>query len=291
MSGGQRSRLALAALLLAQPTALLLDEPTNHLDDDAVRYLRDELRGWRGPVVFASHDRAFLDEVATSLLDIDPARGGPTRFTGNYTDYLAAKSAERERWERQFEAEKDEQHRLEQTVAVTARTMHADQGPRDNDKFIRNFKRATLDRSVSRKVRNAQGRLEDLREHRVRKPDAVLRFAGIPHGSHALGDGETLVSMTDATVAGRLREQTLAIGARERLLVTGPNGAGKSTMLGVLAGRLAATGGSVLRRKGLQVALLEQDVRFRDPRAPHPPCTRMRWACAAPKRCRSRTSA
>ncbi len=105
--------------------------------------------------------------MATSLLDIDPARGGPTRFTGNYTDYLAAKAAERERWERQFEAEKAEQRRLEQVVAVTARAVHADQGPRDNDKFVRNFKQATLDRSVSRKVRNAQGRLDDLRDRRV----------------------------------------------------------------------------------------------------------------------------
>jgi macrolide transport system ATP-binding/permease protein len=265
VSGGQRSRLALAALLVARPTALLLDEPTNHLDDAAVGYLRDELRAWRGPVVFASHDRAFLDEVATSLLDIDPARGGPNRFTGNYTDYLAAKAAERERWERQFADEKAEQRRLEQVVAVTARSVHADQGPRDNDKFVRNFKQATLDRAVSRKVRNAQGRLDDLHGRRVRKPEPVLTFAGIPHGSHPLSDDETLVALADAAVDGRLAGQSLSIGSRDRLLVTGPNGAGKSTMLGMLAGSLEASSGSVLRRKGLRVALLEQDVRFPEP--------------------------
>ncbi len=75
--------------------------------------------------------------MATSLLDIDPARGGPTRFTGNYTDYLAAKAAEREALgTRQFATEKLEQRHLEQVVAVTARAVHADQGPRDNDKFV-----------------------------------------------------------------------------------------------------------------------------------------------------------
>jgi len=74
VSGGQRSRVALAALLLARPDALLLDEPTNHLDDRAVDFLGGVLRGWRGAILFASHDRAFLDDVATELLDIDPSR-------------------------------------------------------------------------------------------------------------------------------------------------------------------------------------------------------------------------
>ncbi|TPX00873.1 ABC-F family ATP-binding cassette domain-containing protein, partial [Schumannella luteola] len=100
VSGGQRSRFALAALLLARPEALLLDEPTNHLDDEAVGFLASRLRAWRGPVLFASHDRAFLDEVATGLVDIDPsASDGLTRFGGGYSDYLAAKAAERARWE------------------------------------------------------------------------------------------------------------------------------------------------------------------------------------------------
>ena len=76
VSGGQRSRVALAALLLARPDALLLDEPTNHLDDAAVAFLVSRLRDWRGAVVFASHDRAFLDDVATELIDIDPCAVG-----------------------------------------------------------------------------------------------------------------------------------------------------------------------------------------------------------------------
>ena len=75
LSGGQRGRLALAALLVRRPTALLLDEPTNHLDDDAAAFLEEQVRDLPGAVVLASHDRAFLDAVCTDLIDLDPARG------------------------------------------------------------------------------------------------------------------------------------------------------------------------------------------------------------------------
>jgi macrolide transport system ATP-binding/permease protein len=272
VSGGQRSRLALAALLLERPTALLLDEPTNHLDDSAVAYLRDQLLRWQGPVVFASHDRAFLDEAATVLVDIDPSRVGVTRFrapTGSaasavFSDYLVAKAAERKRWEEQFEAEKKEESRLRASVAVTARGLDTGAGPRDNDKFLYGFKAGNIARQVSRRVRNAQGRLDDLVENRVRKPTEVLTFAGIPHGSHALDDG-VLITVREARLANRLNIAAFSVEPRSRVLVTGANGAGKSTMLGMLAGSLALDSGTVSRRKGLRVALLEQDVRFREP--------------------------
>lgn len=265
VSGGQRARLALAALLLERPDALLLDEPTNHLDDAAVSYLRGQLIHWNGPVVFASHDRAFLDEVATSLLDIDPSRSGVTRFGGNYTDYLAAKAAERTRWEQQFAAERKELNRLQNAVQVTARSIDGTRGPRDNDKFLFDFKAGKIAQQVSRRVRNAQGRLDDLVENQVDKPSPVLSFAGIPHGSHALDDDTALITVKEARLADRLDVASFAVGPRDQVLVTGANGAGKSTLLGVLSGGLAADSGSVLRRKGLRVALLEQDIRFAEP--------------------------
>ncbi|MFT4285402.1 MAG: ATP-binding cassette domain-containing protein, partial [Protaetiibacter sp.] len=141
VSGGQRSRVALAALLLARPDALLLDEPTNHLDDAAVGFLAGRLRAWRGPVLFASHDRAFLDEVATGLVDIDPAASeGVTRYGGGYTDYLAAKTAERARWEARFAEEGREEARLEHAVAVTARELAPGRARRDNEKMGYDFK-------------------------------------------------------------------------------------------------------------------------------------------------------
>jgi len=273
VSGGQRSRLALTALLLARTTALLLDEPTNHLDDGAVSFLRAQLTAWRGPVLFASHDRAFLDEVATGLIDLDPARGTPSRratvtvFGGSFSDYLAEKHAERERWEAQYETEQEELRRLKHAVDVTARSISVapNRAPRDNDKYIPTFKGGRVDAQISRRVKNAQGRLDDLRENQVRKPPAVLSFAGIPGGWQAPAEAGALIQLSDARVQGRLALKRLTIETQTRLLVTGRNGAGKSTLLGVLAGMIELDEGVLSRRRGIRLALLEQDVRFEDP--------------------------
>ena len=279
VSGGQRSRFAMAALLLRRPDALLLDEPTNHLDDDAVDFLQRQLVEWGGPVLFASHDRVFLDAVATALVDLDKAAatasaggvtafGAPSTGEGVYTAYLEHKAAERERWERQYRDEQEELGRLRHAVVATARTTHAARAPRDNDKFIGVFKGQRVDAQIARRVRNAEGRLENLEREQVRKPPAPLSFAGIPSGSHALEESAgTLVQVTDARIASRLHVGHLRIEPHTRLLVTGPNGAGKSTLLGMLAGTLVPTSGSVTRRRGLRVGLLEQDVRFADPDA------------------------
>jgi len=268
VSGGQRSRFALAALLLQRPDALLLDEPTNHLDDAAAAFLERQLVAWRGPVAFASHDRAFLDGVATSLLDLDPSRSGTTVFGGNYSAYLAAKADERARWEKQFSDEQDELKTLKFSVDVTARGIAWSGKVRDNDKFAKAFKGGALDRQISRRIKNASGRLDELTENQVRKPPAILSFAGIPTGSHALGE-ETgvLLQATDARIGDRLNVSAFRVEPQSRILITGHNGAGKSTLLTALAGGLALDGGAIVRRKGLRVGLLEQDVRFVDPSA------------------------
>ncbi|WP_246140009.1 ABC-F family ATP-binding cassette domain-containing protein [Protaetiibacter larvae] len=266
VSGGQRSRFALAALLLARPEALLLDEPTNHLDDAAVGFLVGRLRTWRGPVLFASHDRAFLDEVATGLVDIDPAASdGVTRYGGGYSDYLAAKAAERARWEARFAEEEQELAELEHAVAVTARRLAPGRARRDNEKMGYDFRADHHQQQVARRVRNAAGRLEGLREARVGEPPTLLSFAGIPAGSHLLEGDEPLVAVEGARVDGRLALDALELAPDARLLVTGPNGVGKSTLLSVLAGRVAPDAGRVSRRKGLRVAVLDQDVRWQEP--------------------------
>ncbi len=310
VSGGQRSRFALAALLLRRPECLLLDEPTNHLDDAAAAFLERQLNGWRGPVLFASHDRAFLDSVATNLLDLDPtsasgagvrgasaggasasagpAASGPaasataaagsasasaasgtattTSFGGNYSDYLVAKAEERARWERRFADEHDQLKRLKLSVDVTSRNINHNRAATDKNKMSYGTHRNRVEQQVSRRVTNARGRLDQLTENQVRKPPALLRFAGIPSGSHAVDDASgLLLQMTDARIPGRLDVATFRVEPSSRILITGPIGAGKSTLLAALAGTLALGAGSVHRRRGLRIALLEQDVQFADP--------------------------
>jgi macrolide transport system ATP-binding/permease protein len=262
LSGGQRGRLALAALLVRRPAALLLDEPTNDLDDSAAAFLEEQLRGLSGVVVLASHDRAFLDAVCTDLIDLDPAVDGPTRYGGNYTDYQAQQRAERERWARRFTEEQDELAELRRSVAVTARKVAPDRPPRDNEKMGYGRRAGRVQNQVSRRVRNATRRLDELERDQVRRPPEPLRFRA-PSLTSRSPDG-ILLSLRDVRVPGRLALDRLDVSATDRLLVTGPNGAGKSTLLAVLAGRLEPSG-EVRRRRGQRVGLLAQSTVFDRP--------------------------
>ncbi|MEU8324387.1 ABC-F family ATP-binding cassette domain-containing protein [Nonomuraea sp. NPDC048881] len=176
LSGGQRGRLALAALLIRRPAALLLDEPTNHLDDDAAVFVEEELRGMTGVVVVASHDRAFLDAVCTDLLDLDPAVDGPVRYGGGYSAYLTGKRAERERWERRHAAEQEELDELRRAVAVTARRVAQDRLRRDNEKMGYGHRAGRVQQQISRRVREAARRLAELEREQVPAPPPPLRL-------------------------------------------------------------------------------------------------------------------
>ena len=262
LSGGQRGRLALAALLVRRPAALLLDEPTNHLDDDAATFLEEQLRGLPGVVVLASHDRTFLDAVCTDLIDLDPALDGPTRYGGNYSDYQAEKRAERERWRRRFEEEQEELTELRHAVAVTAHRVAPGRPRRDNEKMGYGRTAGRVEKQISSRVRNAARRLDQLERDQVRKPPEPLRFGAAALAAKA-AEGR-LLSLRDIRVPGRLALDHLDLSATDRLLVSGANGTGKSTLLAVLAGRLAAAG-EVRRRRGLTVGLLTQDTVFDRP--------------------------
>ncbi|SFV24462.1 ABC-F family ATP-binding cassette domain-containing protein [Micrococcus terreus] len=282
LSGGQLSRLSLAWLLLRRPDTLLLDEPTNHLDSAGTALLVDLLTGWTGPVLIASHDRAFLDEVATTLLDLDPAPrehraveaalagDGPTsghgltRFTGRYTDYLLERIAARERWERRHRDEQAELRRLRAEVVASHTVGNASRGPRTEARSARKFYADRNAKVVSRRVNDAATALNRLEETQVRRPPEVLRFSGLdaaspgPSASGSAATGPVLTA-TGVHLDGRLAPTSLAIGARDRLLITGPNGAGKSTLLGILAGRLLPDDGSLASSSSLTVGLLGQD--------------------------------
>ncbi|TWD75013.1 macrolide transport system ATP-binding/permease protein [Kribbella amoyensis] len=264
MSGGQRARLLLGALLVRRPTALLLDEPTNHLDDAAAEFLEEQLRGTRGVVVAASHDRAFLDAVCTDVVDLDPAIDGPTRYGGNYTAYHGEKLAERDRWRRRYAEEQAELTELREAAETKAHHVALGREPRDNEKMGYGHRKGRVQSQESRRTRNAARRVADLERTQVPRPPEPLRFHPKSLATLESIDGGPLVAVRGIEVPGRLVLDRLDVSPTDRLLVTGPNGAGKSTLLAVLAGRLQPRG-EVRREPGVTVRRLAQETRFGRP--------------------------
>lgn len=285
LSGGQRARLALAWTLLRAPDVLLLDEPTNHLDDAATAHLVGVLASWRGPLLVASHDRAFLDETVTSLLDLDPspiphAVAGPlvqdgagtgigiTRFTGSYSDYLIARAEARARWERRHRDEQAELSRLRAAVKDRQAVGHADWRPRSEVRAAQKFYADRNARVVSRRVGDARARLEELEERQIRRPPEELEFRGLTVAGDPRGHGapEPVLTAVEVAVRDRLAATSVSISRGEKWLVTGPNGSGKSTLLSVLAGTLEPGAGRVARSGGERIRLLAQETALPDPR-------------------------
>jgi macrolide transport system ATP-binding/permease protein len=284
LSGGQRARLALAWLLINAPDILLLDEPTNHLDDAAATYLVSVLSKWRGPVLLASHDRAFLDETVTALLDLDPSPVphavagtlvedgtgtgiGLSRFTGGYSDYLAARKDERERWERQYRDEQAELSRLRAAVRDEQTVGHDDWRPRTESRIAKKFYADRNARVVSRRVRDARKRLRELEDRQVQKPPQEIAFHGLTAAGQprSFSASEPVLVAEQVAVRNRLAQTSLSVSRGEKWLLTGPNGSGKSTLLEVLAGRLTPHRGQIARSSNDRVGMLTQETQLPDP--------------------------
>ena len=268
LSGGQRTRLALATIMTTRPTCLLLDEPTNHLDDDAIDVLTSFLRELPGVVVLASHDRVLLDDVCTDLVDLDAGElgtdgSGGRRFGGGWSDYEAARLDARRRWEETYADQQEELDRLREATRIGTGSIAHNRGPTDGDKYIYAFKGARVEQTLARRKKDAQRRLEVAEREQVRKPPVPLVFRG---DLTAAATGR-VVQVRDVEVAGRMRLQRLDVAAGEHLLVTGANGSGKSTLLGVLSGRLEPTSGTV-GVHARTVRELTQDPEVSDPARP-----------------------
>lgn len=259
LSGGQKTRVSLGGLLLSAPTVLLLDEPTNYLDVPALRWLERFVVESRQSALIVSHDRRFLDETVTRILEIDPATHRVASYAGNYSAYLDQKEHERATLEARYRDQQEEIARVESEIrALKNKAQTTERG-------TIHFHYRKIAKGVARRAKVQERRLQRSLdgEERIERPDAAKRLYFQSLAGAAMDDRRLAVAVSGLSCAlgGRmiLHDIDLTIRGGDRIALVGPNGSGKTTLLRALAG-LVPVDGDVRYGQGIVIGYLHQEL-------------------------------
>mgnify|MGYP000883698916 FL=1 len=260
LSGGQKTRLALALAWLSEPNLLLLDEPTNHLDLKGLKWLEEYIQAYRGTVLVVSHDRAFLDNVVSRILEL--GQGGVQEYAGNYTAYRDAKALAFAKRVAEYEHEQRQIERLERAIQLQMRRSQQSHQKAGQHDFYRS-KAKKLAKTGKAQMR----RLQSMRQKRTTKPQEEKRISSLHFG--ALEGGRRVIHAEDlAKTFGPKRlfdSGSFSILKGDKVALIGPNGSGKTTLLKMFMGREMPSAGKLWVSPSVCAGYLDQELEEYDP--------------------------